>query len=250
MHPVLARYLDSDLTRELLRRVDAGEEIGPEHRHLAEIAREWSEERREILAAPEHLPPLAQSALLFLATHAALRASREDPLLGPEIAQAEEALHARGAAPGEAEALFAQLMAEEAFGSEDDPESFDAEWIREGLRDLPELLALDEPRVRALLDEFAARVPAAAMPHHAQAARLLLEAAWAEGIAPINVEHVEDALKGLERAFGRAEFPRAARALQAFVAFLHERGLMGRLRAERLGRTAGLAAMLTPSSDA
>src|SRR5215211_4642112 len=111
MHPVLARYLDPDLTRELLQRVDAGEDLGPEHRHLSEVAREWSDERREILAAPQRLPALAQSALLFLATHAALKASREDPLLGPAIAEAEEALRARGAGSGEAEALFAQLMA-------------------------------------------------------------------------------------------------------------------------------------------
>jgi hypothetical protein len=250
MHPVLARYLDPDLTRELLRRLDAGEELGPEHRHLAEIAREWSDERREILAAPERLPPLAQSALLFLATHAALRASREDPSLGPALAEAEEALRARGAAPGEADALFAQLMAEEAFGSEDDPDVFDEEWVREGLRDLPELLALDEARVRVLLDEFNAHVPDAAKHQHAHAARLLLEAAWAEGIAPINVEHVEEALKGLEQAFGRAELPRAALALQTFVAFLHEQGLMGKLRATRLGRTAALAVMMVPGSDA
>jgi hypothetical protein len=250
MHPVLARYLDADLTRELLRRVDAGEELDPEHRHLAETAREWPDERREILAAPERLPPLAQSALLFLATHAALRATREDATLGPAIAEAEQALRARGAAPGEAEALFAQLMAEEAFGSDEDPDSFDVEWIREGLRDLPELLALDEERVQTLLDEFAARAPGPTKRHHARGARLLLEAAWAEGIAPINVEHVEEALKGLEEAFGRDEIPRAALALQAFVIFLHEQGLMGKLRAERLGRTAGLAALGTAVSDA
>jgi hypothetical protein len=250
MHPVLARYLDPGLTRELLRRIDAGEDLGPEHRHLAEIAREWSEERKEILAAPEHLPPPAQSALLFLATHAALRAAREDPSLGPAIAEAEEALHTHGAEPGEPEALFAQLLAEEAFGSEEDPDSFDAEWIREGVRDLPQLLALDEARVQALLDDFAAPATGAAKRHRVRAARLLLEAAWANGIAPINVEHVEEALNGLQHAFGEDEFPAAALALEAFVSFLHERALVGRLRAGRLGKMAGLAALSGPAGEA
>jgi hypothetical protein len=250
MHPVLARYLDPGLTRDILRRVDAGEEVGPEHRHLAEIAREWTEERKEILAAPERLPPPAQSALLFLATHAALRAAREDPSLGPAISEAEEALCAHGAEPGEPEALFAQLMAEEAFGTDEDPDSFDEEWIREGLRDLPELLALDEARVRALFDEFAAGATGAAKRQRARAARLLLEAAWADGIAPINVEHVEQALNELRQAFGDDDFPAAALALEAFVAFLHEKSLMGKGRAARLGRMAGLAALLHPASDA
>ena len=250
MHPVLARYLDPGLTRDLLRRIDAGEDVGPEHRHLAEIAQEWSEERKEILAAPERLPPPAQSALLFLATHAALRAAREDPSLGPAIAEAEEALRAHGAEPGEPEALFAQLMAEEAFGTEEDPDAFDAEWIREGLRDLPQLLALEEARVHALLDEFAARGTGVEKRHRARAARLLLEAAWADGIAPINVEHVEQALHGLQHAFGEDAFAAAALTLEAFVNFLHERGLMGKLRASRLAKMAGLAALSGPVGEA
>ena len=250
MHPVLARYLDPGLTREILRRVEDGEGVDPEHHHLAEIAREWADERKELLAAPDRLPPSAQSALLFLATHAALRAAREDPSLGPALAEAEEALRARGAEPGEPEALFAQLIAEEAFGSEEDPDSFDAEWIREGLRDLPKLLALDEARVQALLDEFAAGASGAAKRHRARAARLLLEAAWADGIAPINVEHVEQALNGLREAFGDEDFAAAALALEAFVGFLHQRSLMGKVRAARLAKMVGLAALIHPGSEA
>jgi hypothetical protein len=250
MHPVLARYLDPDLTRELLRRIDAGEDLGSEHHHLSDIAREWADERREILDAPESLPPLAQSALLFLATHAALRASREDPLLGPAIAEADEALRKLGAAQGESDALFAQLVAEEAFGTEEDPESFDAEWIREGLRDLPRLVALDEAQVQALLDEFVARTSGPAARHRVRAARLLLESAWGDGMALINVEHVEEALSGLEQAFGEDEVPRAALALQEFVFFLHERGLMGKLRSQHLGRAVGLSTMSPPGGYA
>lgn len=247
MHPVLARYLDPHLTRDLLRRVDAGEDLGPAHRHLTEVAREWEDERREILAAPQRLPPPAQSALLFLATHAALRAAREDPGLAGAFAEAEQALRAHGAKLGEPEALFAQLIAEEAFGTEDDPDSFDAEWIREGLRDLPHLLALVEEQVQGLLDDFAALATTSlAKRCRARAARLLLESAWSQGIAPINVDHVGEALNGLRQELGEAEFPAAALALEAFIAFLHQRSLMGKLRAGRLGKMAGLAAILTP----
>jgi hypothetical protein len=141
-------------------------------------------------------------------------------------------------------------MAEEAFGTDEDPDSFDEEWIREGLRDLPRLLALDEARVQALLGEFAGGATGAAKRYRTRAARLLLEAAWGDGIAPINVEHVEQALNGLRQAFGDDDFSAAALALEAFVTFLHEQSLMGKVRAARLGRMAGLAALLHPPSEA
>lgn len=235
MHPTLARYLHPAVTRALLARIDEGEDVGPEHRHLAAVAARWPDERREILSAPEHVPPRAQSAVLFLATHAALKAAREGPPLAADLEAASSALQRAGAEADEADALFAQLFAEEAFDADADPESFDADWVREGLRDLPALVALDASRVEALLTEFCDRAPTRVLrKEHERAARALLEAAWAEGVAPITAEHLDEALAAL---------PEAARAIQLFVEFLHEKGLVGRLRAERLAGRAGFAAL-------
>lgn len=242
MHPVLARYLDPETARAVLRRAEAHEPSLPEDADLLEAAGSHPAERKAVLQAGKRLDSKAQQAVLFLATHAALRALRKDESLRPELEKAWAALSGLGAEKDEVDAVLAQLVADEAFGTDQDPGEFDRAWFLETLRGLPGLMALDEAEVLALLEEFASRGGTKDRAFREQVARALVESAWSDGPSPISAENVEDALDELQEALGEKQFGRAALVLAEFLEALGGRGLLGPLRRERLVTTARRAA--------
>lgn len=251
MHPVLARYLDTELTREVLRRADAGEEFGEEHRFLVEAARAHPSQRRAVVKpGAKKLDSAGQQAALFLATHAVVRALREDERFRDRLAEVGKALRELGADQEDIDGALGQLVADEAFGSDQDPGRFDADWFNEALANLPGLLALDEERVNRLLEGFTAKGDPSEARLREKVARALLESAWSSGASPINVEDVEDALDALEEELGGKAFPKAALVLSAFVEYLRDQHLMGPLRTERLAATARHAAATAKGTEA
>ncbi len=243
MHPVLARYLDPDTTVELLRRSEAGESLGEAHRYLVEAARSHDSEKKVALASSgRHPTGQAQQAVLFLAVHAALRALREDAGVKSRMEEAENALRALGAEQEDVDSMFAQLVGDEAFGGEEDIDTFNRDLFLEGLAELPKLAALDEQKVSALLARFGANGDPGEHLLRESAARMLLELAWADGIAPISAENVEEALEAVYQDVGEERLDDAARILIEFLSLLQQEGLAGPLRGERLKRAVVLAA--------
>lgn len=238
MHPVLARYLDPETARAVLRRAEANESTPPEDQALVEAAHAHPAERRAVLKAGTRLDNRAQQAVLFLATHAALRAVRADDALRPEVEKAEAALRELGAEQDEVDAVLAQVVADEAFGTDQDPGEFDRAWFLETVRGLPELMALDEDEVSALLERFVNAGGGKDAALREKVARALLESAWSEGPGPISVENVEDALDQVQEELGEKQFPRGAQLVAELVQLLADRGLVGPLRRERLVNTA------------
>ncbi len=243
MHPVLARYLDPKTTMDLLQRSERGESLGEEHRFLVEAARSHAEEKQAALtSAGRHATQDAQQAVLFLAVHAALRALREDAAVTPRIEEAEKQLRALGAEQEDVDSMFAQLIADEAFGGEEEVDAFDRDLFVEGLADLPKLAQLDEETVATLLSRFGASGGSGEHLLRESAARMLLEIAWSDGVSPINAESIEDALETVYQDVGEERLEEAVRALVDFVSLLEKEGLTGPRRAERLRRAAVLAA--------
>ncbi len=242
MHPLLTRYLDPAKALDVLSQSARGEKVEAEDQHLVAVAADFPDERGLLLSSGPHLDEDVQRVVLFLATHAAVRAIREDAQLGPAAAKAHEALVAAGAKPRQADALLAEVVAEEAFADEEAPDSFDSAWVLEGLGLLPKLVALDEDVVIALLTDFARDGKEATPLLRERAARALLEEAWSEGAAPINTEHVDEALDELYGEGGEDGFLDACAALRGFVVLLRSRGLLGPLRAGRLLRSVDRAA--------
>lgn len=239
MHPVLARYLEQDLTRDVLQRQDSGQEVGDEHRHLVQAARGNASSARAIVrAAGKKLDTSAQQAVVILATHAALNAVREDPRYAAGIQKVQDALKAQGAEDADVDSFLAQAVADEAFGTDSDPGEFDAAWFTESLDVIPNLTKLDEEAVDDLLSDFAQKAARDERPMRERAARALLESAWSAGPSLVTAEDLEDALDALSEEISAAEFPRASAAMAEFLELLREKGLVGPLRADRLTRTA------------
>jgi enamine deaminase RidA (YjgF/YER057c/UK114 family) len=249
MHPVLARYLDPSCALTVLTRSARGENVAEEDRHLAAAAADFPDERDLLLSSGPHLDDDVQRVVLFLATHAAVRALEEDPQVGPVAAQARQALVERGARPAEATALIAEVVAEEAFATEDAPDTFDRAWVLEALALLPRLASLDEASVNAQIADFARTGSEGTPLLRERAARALLEEAWEDGASPINVEHVDEALDELYAEAGEGGFPEAAAALRGFVGHLEASGLAGPLRAARLRKAVDRAALAGAAAD-
>lgn len=245
MHPVLARYLDQDITRDVVRRAEAGEDVEPEHRHLVAAAKAHASERRAILrAGDKKLDAAGQQAVLYLATQAALDALRVDPKLSAKVAATEAALRKQGAEQEDLDSILAQAVADEAFGTDSDPGSFDEPWFLESLESIPRLMSLDEEAVEDLLSDFAQKAPAPERPLRDRSARALLESAWSEGPSLVTAEDLEDALDALSDEVSDREFAKAAALVAELIELMRDRKLVGPLRADRLGRTARSAAVV------
>lgn len=251
MHPTLARYLDPEAARTVLLLAESGEAIPEEHRHLVAAAKENPVQNRLVVKATgKKLDAEAQQAVLFLATYAALRALEEEPSTKGMLEETKAALRELGAEASEVDAMLAQVVADEAFGTDQDPGRFDVEWFGEALVDLPKLAALEEEEeAHRMIADFAKQAPQGQAMLYESAAGTLLEAAWSEGASPVTIEHVEDALDAIAEQVEEALFPRAAVAVALFIELLNERGLMGDLRAERLSASARSAAKAGISSE-
>ncbi|HLL02138.1 MAG TPA: hypothetical protein VK539_16215 [Myxococcaceae bacterium] len=236
MHPLIARFLDLEAARETLRREKAGEPLSAEEQLFTATAAAHPQQRSEVLGiASRKLNSDAQASLVLLAAHTAARAIAQEPKLGAVSTRAREALVSEGASQEEAESFIASILLEEAFGYDDEVDSFDAPFVEEALGEVPALAALTREGVDALLlkfvDKGASDTERTARAHIAKA---LFDVAWSEGPAPINPEHM-DTLVNAEVVDQPEELQEARlRATVELLQLLSQQGLIGPLRLSRL----------------
>ncbi|MBN1206868.1 MAG: hypothetical protein JXB05_18435 [Myxococcaceae bacterium] len=236
MHPLIARFLSLEAARETLQKEKAGEPLTPEEQLFTATAAAHPQQRAEVLGVSgRKLASDAQASLVLLAAHSAARAIAQDPRLAEATAKAREALASEGASEEETEAFVASILLEEAFGYEEEVDTFDADYVAEALGEVPALAALTREGVDALLLKFAQRgASEAERTARSHIARCLFDIAWSEGPAPINPEHM-DTLVESEIADASEELQEARlRATVELLQLLAQQGLIGPLRLTRL----------------
>ena len=236
MHPVLARFLAADAARETLRKHQSGEDLSPEEQTFIEASAANPKHQGVLLGVSGRaLSADAQASLVLLAAHAAARSMRADTDLAEPTRKARAALSEEGASEEEADAFIASILLEEAFGYEQDVDTFDTEYVKEALGEVPALAALTKEAVDAL---FLAFVKGAATDAERKVresmARALFDIAWSEGPAPINPEHMEALLDA--EVVDRPEEEQEAKvhATAQLLQALSKEGLVGPLRLSRL----------------
>ncbi|MFY1824328.1 hypothetical protein ACN47A_00265 [Myxococcus fulvus] len=236
MHPVLARYLTADVAKETLRKQQAGGALDPEEQFFAEAAKAHPRQAAILMdVGGRVLSSDAQAALVLLAAHASARAIQGDPELTEATRKAREALAEEGASEEETDAFIASILLEEAFGYAQDVDSFDREYVKESLGEVPALAALTKEAVDALFVGFvkAAKDDAERKVREVMA-RALFDIAWAEGPAPINPEHIEALLDAQVADKPEEEQEEKVHAAAHLLQALAKEGLMGPLRLSRL----------------
>ena len=236
MHPLIARFLDPEAARETFRKEKAGEPLDAGEKLFTSAAAAYPQQRAEVLGVTgRKLASDAQASLVFLAAHTAARAIAQEPPLAEPTAKAREVLTSEGASEEETEAFLASILLEEAFGYEEDVDSFDATFVSEALGEVPALAALTREGVDALLMKFSQKGENdTERTTRAHIAKHLFDIAWEEGPAPINPEHLEALLE--------AEISREAedvqelrlRATVELLQLLSHEGLIGPRRLSRL----------------
>lgn len=241
-----------DAAVDTLHRDELGQVLKADERPFAAVARAAPEQRSQVLAArgQRQPSPEAQQALIFLAAHAAAAALREDPQLGNRLLTARAALSAEGATEPEVDQLIASLVLEEAFGADAEPDEFDAAFFEDTLGEIPELAKLTRERVTGIGEAFTRTAPSDWKTAHRQAAQAVIEVAWSEGPAPVNHEHVEEALERVRGQLGDADAPRAVEAVRRFLSFLNRAGLVSKTRLQRLLHVIDAVAMDAPPGGA
>jgi len=230
MHPTFAQYLDLHVAWETLELAGGEEPLEGAAADFAAEAAAHPEVQAVVLAgkARAQAGEEAEQALVLLAALSAVRTlDRTERWKGP-VTAAREALYRAGATEEEASAFLAKLVVEEAFAFDHPADSFDEPLFEETLATLPTLLGLDEAAVTALLESFVKSAPARKGTLYKDAAKGLLEQAWAEGAEPIAPEHVQAARAELGKRSGAGE------ALVAFLDRLAAEELVGPLRRKAL----------------
>ncbi|MCK8501250.1 hypothetical protein [Myxococcus fulvus] len=236
MHPVLARYLTADVAKETLRKQQAGGALDPAEQFFAEAAKAHPRQAAILMdVGGRVLSSDAQAALVLLAAHASARAIQEDAELTEATKKAREALTEEGASEEETDAFIASILLEEAFGYEQDVDSFDREYVKESLGEVPALAALTKEAVDALFVGFVkASKDDAERKVREVMARALFDIAWAEGPAPINPEHIEALLDAQVADKPEEEQEEKVHATAHLLQALAKEGLIGPLRLSRL----------------
>lgn len=237
MHPLIARYLSPEAARETLQKEKDGAPLEPEERLFAQTAAAHPDKRNDLMGGKgkRHLSSDAEAAVVFLAAYAATRAISEDPALSAATAKAREALKEEGATEDEMDAFIASILLEEAFGYEEEVESFDHTYVQETLGEVPALAALTREQVDALIlgfekagrDENDRNV-------RARISRALVNTAWGEGPTPINPEHMEALYESEIAGKPEEEMEAGLRATVDFLQVLAKEGLVGPQRLSRL----------------
>lgn len=236
MHPIIARFLDLPAAIAALEKLDTETTLDSEESALIAAAATHPQSRAVVMKArgAKKVSNDAQQHLILLATHAATSRISVDPMLGPRVTSARAALEKEGATTEEADALIAQAVLEEAFGYAEDPDSFDAAYVAETLESLSHLAAITQDTVDAWLEAFAKDGGDDARALRLTVAEAVLESAWSEGPQPITPEHVDEALERLGDSVAASDFEKAAATVEAFLAFLFARHVIGRERQARL----------------
>ena len=237
MHPLIARYLSPEAARETLQKEQADELLEPEERYFLETAASHPEHRTTVLGGKGKrvLSSDMQASLVFLAAHAAARAIAEDPALAAATARARASLAEEGASPEETDAFIASILLEEAFGYEEEVDTFDRSYVEEALGEVPALAALSREQVDALVYGFVKQAPTdGEKTVREHIARALINLAWSEGPTPINPEHVEALFESELEDKPEAELEAGLRATVEFLLHLAREGLIGPQRLSRL----------------
>lgn len=241
MHPLIARYLSPDAARETLQKEKAGEPLTPEEQDFISASAAHPKQRAELLGVSGRaLSSDMQAALVLLAAHAAARAIFRDPDLNPGVVQAREALASEGADTEEADAFIASILLEEAFGYEQDVDSFDKQLVKETLAEAPALVALTRESVDAL--SLAFQVAGATDEERklrAHMAKALFDIAWAEGPTPINPEHMEALIDAELSDQTEEEQDQRVRIVLELLGVLSKEGILGPTRLARLREQLG-----------
>jgi hypothetical protein len=236
MHPLIARFLSLEAARETFRKEKAGEPLDSEEQVFITAAAAHPQQRSEVLGVGgRKLASDAQASLVLLATHTAARAIAQEPRLSSAAAKAREALTSEGASDEEAEAFIAAILLEEAFGYEEEIDTFDASFVEEALAEVPALAALTREGVDALMMRFSEKgATDAERTARAHIARSLFDIAWSEGPTPINPEHMDQLVES-EIADQSEEVQEARlRATVELLQVLSQQGLIGPMRLSRL----------------
>lgn len=236
MHPLIARFLSLEAARETLRKEKAGEALSPEEQLFTATAAARPQQRAEVLGvAGRKLASDAQASVVLLAAHTAARAIAQDSRLGAATAKAREALISEGASEEETDAFIASILLEEAFGYEEEVDSFDADFVEEALGEVPALAALTREGVDALMMKFADKgATDAERTQRAHIAKRFFDVAWSEGPAPINPEHMDVLLESEIQNESEEIQEARLRATVELLQVLAQQGLIGPLRLSRL----------------
>jgi hypothetical protein len=237
MHPLIARFLSPEIARETLRKHRDAEALEPEERLFADTAEAHPEHRAALLGgkSQRHLGSDAQASLIFLAAHVAARSLEQDPTLAQATAAARQALAAEGASPEETDAFLAGILLEEAFGYEEEVETFDTTYVKEALGEVPAMASLTREAVDAMIWGFAEKSSSEQERKVRQrVARALVDTAWSDGPAPINPEHLEAFYEEHIANGAEEEQETTLRATVQFLELLAREGLVGPQRLSRL----------------
>jgi hypothetical protein len=241
MHPLIARYLSAEAARETLHKEKAGEALTPEEQDFVAAASAHPQQRAELLGiSGRALSTDIQAAVVLLAAHAAVRAISRDPALSDAVTQAREALAAEGADAEETAAFLASILLEEAFGYEQDVDSFESDFVKETLAEVPALASLTRESVDALRMGFEKGGPnEEERTSRAHIAKALFDLAWAEGPSPINPEHIEMLIEAELNDQPEEEQDRRVRAMVELLELLAKEGILGPTRHKRLREQLG-----------
>jgi hypothetical protein len=239
MHPTLARFLDVGKALALLDApggaagdLDAGA--------FLQASSEDPGLTAQLKAAKgvDRPGPDAQQALVVLAVRAAVARLADDATLGPLAKAASDALLKEGATQADVTQMLGTVLLEEGFADENDPDTFDGEFVRETLASLPALAALDEDKVDALVEAFITSRPNQERPLALKAADAFLGEAWGDGLQPLTTEHAELSVEVMWSEGAEEDAPKLVQQLAHLLAFLEKSGLVGPARSKRLGEIA------------
>ncbi|XXF79860.1 hypothetical protein P2318_08940 [Myxococcaceae bacterium GXIMD 01537] len=236
MHPLIARYLSADAARETLQKEKAGAPLSPEEADFVAAASAHPRQRAELLGVSGRaLSSDVQASLVLLSAHAAVRALARDEGLAEAVTQARKSLTEEGASEEETEAFLASILLEEAFGEEQEVDTFDGAAVKETLAEVPALAALTREGVDALSLKFIdGGTTDEERKSRAQVAKALFDLAWAEGPAPINPEHMEAFIDAELTDLPEQEQDRRVVATLDLLQLLAQQGILGPLRLARL----------------
>jgi hypothetical protein len=124
---------------------------------------------------------------------------------------------------------------EEAFGYEDEVDSFDADFVEEALGEVPALAALTREGVDALLIKFTNKgATDEERTQRAHIAKRFFDVAWSEGPAPINPEQMDVLLESEVQNESEEVQEARLRATVELLQLLSQQGLIGPMRLSRL----------------
>lgn len=233
MHPLVSKFLSPQAALEVMDRRNRGARLDPDESAFIGATERFPDYREALVATrgKKTVPPEVEQMLLVVTASAVTSTLDEDPRLGGAARAARQALGAQGATRDEVDALLMTAVLEEALASEDSPDVFDVDFLKETLETLTQLATVDEATVTRLLDEV--DTTTASPPR--SAAGLLLETAWGDGPQPVTVEHLQEAAEAL-RELPADKRAQAVRGLEGIIAALSASALVGPLRRGRLER--------------